>query len=300
MPVRSPNRIHDKDFFFKYTSAEVARKVLETNSIRWSGPALFNDKLDIATGVKFPYGMAELQQAVGEAAILAVNGELETKDPKLLWLRNQVTTMAPERREAFYAEVRRLYREDTPKNAVLTAFDTNWRELRPRLRILCLSEVPDSTTMWAYYADNYKGVVLGLCALDISDSSLLRAKPVIYSDDPPALPTKEALAAHLISKDAPPWEDWFRDHHYLKTTNWSHEREWRVVTYARDGEEGAFSTWPFHPAELAFVILGPDMSPEDRQTISAITLEKYPAAQLLEAKVDDGARRILVREVQTS
>ena len=55
-----------------------------------------------------------------------------------------------------------------------------WREIVPTLRILCLSELNDVTSMWWHYADKNKGVVLELESVDEIDSCFLMARPVTY------------------------------------------------------------------------------------------------------------------------
>lgn len=63
--------------------------------------------------------------------------------------------------------------------------------------------------MWAYYANNGKGVCLGF---DIKSDDLLKnnCRKVQYSN-------------HFVL-DAPGF-----DHYFRKSEQWSHEQEWRVV-----------------------------------------------------------------------
>ena len=42
----SPNRRHDRRFFYKYVAACTARIVLASRKLRWSSPVLFNDPFD--------------------------------------------------------------------------------------------------------------------------------------------------------------------------------------------------------------------------------------------------------------
>lgn len=67
-----------------------------------------------------------------------------------------------------------------------------WREIVPRFRILCLSELNDVTSMWNHYADEYRGVVLEFEAVDQLDSVFLVARLVTYQDVPPAIEIKKS------------------------------------------------------------------------------------------------------------
>ena len=46
---------HSKTRFFKYTSSPTAIKILETATVRYSSPLLFNDPFDIQSGLHFDF-----------------------------------------------------------------------------------------------------------------------------------------------------------------------------------------------------------------------------------------------------
>jgi len=39
-------RYHDRDYFFKYVTKEVAKLIIKNHALRWSCPVDFNDPLD--------------------------------------------------------------------------------------------------------------------------------------------------------------------------------------------------------------------------------------------------------------
>jgi hypothetical protein len=49
------HRKHDRDHFFKYTSATTAVKILESSAVRYSSPILFNDPFDVQSGLHFDF-----------------------------------------------------------------------------------------------------------------------------------------------------------------------------------------------------------------------------------------------------
>jgi hypothetical protein len=51
--MRSPNRTHDRQKFYKYVSAATAKEVLATRTLRWSSPMLFNDAFDVPRELSF-------------------------------------------------------------------------------------------------------------------------------------------------------------------------------------------------------------------------------------------------------
>ena len=140
-----------------------------------------------------------------------------------------------------------------------------WRELVPLLRVLCLSEGNDVTAMWNHYADRYAGAVFQFEAVDQIDSVFLLARPVIYQDAPPAIASKENWARCLWEIGPLTFQDLITEYQYVKTTDWSYEREWRLSTIGLGAEH--FSDYGFQPRELTGVFLGPQCSESDEQEI---------------------------------
>ena len=100
------------------------------------------------------------------------------------------------------------------------------------VKVSCFSERKDSLLMWAYYAKNYTGVCLEFDAK--SDPMLNKfCSKVQYS--------------HTIFCDENP-ESKFDDNYFIKSYEWSHEQEWRLVTAT---EEEYFPT-----KSLRSIVLG--------------------------------------------
>jgi hypothetical protein len=84
--VRSPNRRHDRQYFYKYVSAETAKKVLTTRKLRWSSRILFDDAFDVTQELRLNFGVAELTAALVEemADLIATGGPVgDTGHPGL-------------------------------------------------------------------------------------------------------------------------------------------------------------------------------------------------------------------------
>lgn len=45
--MRSPNRRHDLPLLHKYATASTAKAILQSSTLRWSSPLLFNDPFDV-------------------------------------------------------------------------------------------------------------------------------------------------------------------------------------------------------------------------------------------------------------
>lgn len=77
----------------------------------------------------------------------------------------------------------------------------------------CFTTDPLSELMWAFYADNYKGVCL---EFDFSKTTDLKEKinKVVYSNTPPEISSIDDLVHTLLTKKE----------------IWSFEKEWRIIS----------------------------------------------------------------------
>jgi hypothetical protein len=62
--MRSPNRRHDRESFFKYMSAAMAAIVLQNRTLRWSSPVLFNAPFDVPWELFFGLSPEDIAQAL--------------------------------------------------------------------------------------------------------------------------------------------------------------------------------------------------------------------------------------------
>ena len=140
----------------------------------------------------------------------------------------------------------------------------------PTLRILCLSEVPDSPLMWAHSASNGTGIALRFAALDEIDSVLRLAQRISCQAERPSLPGCDVLARAMVMGEDVDWHDFLREYYYSKSSEWQYEKELRVITYDTSGSGAQYSDIRFHPRDLTGVILGPRMSDDDEREIRSL------------------------------
>jgi len=270
-PSPAPARRHDRQYFYKYTNAQVAQLILENRSIRWSSPLRFNDAFDVGRVIDFGYDANELMSAVrhGVADII----EAGAQDPPFAYepvreLLASARQFAAEGRLSL-AHSAALLRDDAEATAALqfTYYQGQWDLFVPLFRILCLTTLPDSPQMWAYYGDNSHGVVFELEALSEFPNPLLEMRPVTYQDDPPRLLTKDEFARHMIGLTQVDLGEMFAEYEYTKARNWQHESEWRLVNIAADGDSETYSDAAFDPRLLRRVIFGTLCADADRRAI---------------------------------
>lgn len=74
----------------------------------------------------------------------------------------------------------------------------------------------------------------------------------------------------MLGQSESTYRDLFTEYLYMKTTAWAYEKEWRIVSGHRPGENELFSDYDFHPRELTGVYFGPKCPAEDRGDIQAL------------------------------
>jgi len=139
------------------------------------------------------------------------------------------------------------------------AFD-NWG-------IFCLSACKDELLMWSYYANGHRGVCLGFAHRPARPFG--PACPVVYSSE---LPQVNYFAADH--------EELARANFLTKALPWRHESEWRVI----DRRRGR-GIRKFPPESLFEVIIGSQMTKEDRKDIMSWIETRSCKPSLFEARV---------------
>ncbi len=296
---RSPNRLHERRYFYKYVDAAVAKIILRSRKLRWSSPTLFNDPFDVPRRLTFDCSPRELQQALAEelARLIETAAPIPPNAPAMLrlLLETLLQTGDSPGRQAVVHDLRTEALKHIPEPMVgFSEFQAHWDQRIPTMRVLCVSECADSAPMWAHYADRHRGVVLELEALDSVDGALLIAKPVIYQSAPPRLPSKEEWVKSLTGQARIDLSNFFTQYQLVKASQWAYEREWRVVSDGRLGESGLFSDYPFAREELNRVILGAQCSEQDEREIASLVSGHFPGVKVTRARWDHDARRIAV------
>ena len=297
----SPNRSHDRRFFYKYMPAETARIVLANRTLRWSSPVLFNDPFDIHPDTLHFDGV-ELQQALMEeiSSLLRNPDNTVVPDPRLEYMLDVARQSTPEHREAM-AAVTKEYKPfvPDPANDSLQKLKQVWSDMVSNMRVLCFSEVNDLTAMWAHYAANATGVVLQFEAVDGLDSAFLVARPVAYDDSPLAITRAREWARLMIR--SPNWQNdmsFFDNYEHTKTTEWKAEKEWRISSMRRRVETGKCSDYPFNVRELNAVYFGWKCTKDHRAEITCLLSHGLDHVKMFSTYPDSRSRRYVFKEMR--
>jgi len=286
--VRSPNRRHDREMFYKYVSAATAKAILRTRTLRWSSPTCFNDPFDVPRELSF--GLTPKQ--IVEACAQHMSDLIESPPRDTSELLPQIRLILEAVRSGVSAELKgELLQglklsaaEQNPTGESMDAMRAKWRAELDDFRILCLTESPSHMAMWYHYADRYRGVALGFRCVDALDSAWLTARPMVYAAEKPEVYTAIGWARLLALRTDVAVRRLLDISTYTKAADWSYEHEWRVLSFKRPADTGSFTDYGFNPPELAEVYVGPLIGPDDEREVKKL-VATYPEAQALRASV---------------
>jgi hypothetical protein len=246
--------------FFKYMTARVAKIVLINHTLRWSSPLLFDDPFDVLRNFNLGFDIEEIIQPVVNEVIKLIyrrvtSGTHSTPFVEKNWKRLQKLNSA-QRNIILSSRLPKFIRHVIKRNNDNSK--KQWTKFIPEFRILCLSEVYDNLCMWSLYSDSHKGAVIELQCIDEFDCKW-EAKPVTYQNSPPILATKQEYIKHVTGQNLLNVDQWsfYEPCVLTKTTDWTYQKEWRVVSFYSPGESGHYSDYSFRPREVRSVYLYP-------------------------------------------
>jgi hypothetical protein len=294
-------KTHDREFFYKYTSAHRGLDVLTNLTVWWCSPLLFNDPFDTHFSLNYGFPLdafadamaSRVQQLVqsDEPLSPAANPTLATSVLlcRLLRKHGHADKVFSGLKEALQTGA-----DDVKQSLHLVA--EGWREWLRSMRVFCVSEVHDDLLMWAHYADCHRGVVIKLRCLREKDTALCAARPIQYQADIPVLArTVEEWVAHVCGDHRLDFDDIFGRLAFTKSEHWVYEKEWRCWIgngVPSKAPEPLAEPNLLFAEEIAAVYLGCRMGDDQREAITRLVRERFGAAKLFQARTSTSAFRL--------
>jgi hypothetical protein len=279
---------HDKDFFYKYMSAETASRTLDSLELRWSAPSTFNDPFDVQMDLRFDFDRATLGRRIVEEVDRVVFSDQEpTGDdahPVFLGLKECWRNRAQFDREDMRRQAEILCSAlDNQQHTVRDEAQRIFRGFLDRVRVLCVSEVADNLLMWAHYAELHRGAVLRFRCLPDINSTVCWAWQVSYSTDLPTFADLNRWVRELSGQEKREPEAIARKYLLTKSVDWAYEKEWRVFG-KQDGADDGYVYRSILPEELDAVYLGCRMGSEIQSEIARRLTGRLAHVKLYKAR----------------
>lgn len=279
------------EVFYKYMSARTARIVLESSSLRWSSPLSFNDLSEFQRMPRFAPTIAEGLRQFPHLLLDIVAGTVEIDEeplPPPSQLLLSILRRMPTSRSTVEEMTAALSAEiaDADNQAELALREFTLGLDLEAVRILCVTVAPDNEAMWANYAENHSGCVLGFRHIRTHDTPLLAAKKVNYSEDAPVVGSgldlllygnTEALSSKTVQAIC-----------FTKKAPWAYEQEWRAMTYRATPKNSTFSDFQFYGDELESITFGPRIDKIIVEELKALTRNKFRSCMMHKFEVKEG------------
>ena len=267
------------EIFYKYTSANTTKIILETGKLRWSSPLLFNDLNEFKRMPEF-FPSVEEDWEKFIRTLIDIDCEPEKHDlskfsDRILFILSTISLLKniTQSKEEIYQDlsISIPIRQDEITGSLRSI--VNQLDLETA-RVLCLTTEFDNEVMWAHYAESHTGCVLGFRKTSNLENPLQEAREINYTKQPASIGT--GLGFLLYGNNYELRKKTTNAIFFSKSSGWAYENEWRVLTW-RPNEKGCkFGDYVFYPEELESVTFGSRISSYFKSEITRIISNKYP------------------------
>jgi hypothetical protein len=178
------------------------------------------------------------------------------------------------------------------------AFNQFYQEVNQKIiefakedRIFCLSEAHDNLLMWAHYTNDHTGVVIRFQCIPELNTATCAAKPVIYSNKLPLLTIEDFFKGEKFVK-----EYILNDMLLIKSLDWEHEREWRLILKQQDKTKD-FDLRGVFEKEIDAIFLGCRMDVNNKKILLDIVKNKRMNIKVFESFKDIREFKLNFREL---
>lgn len=288
--------------FFKYVSPESAIASMESGTMRWSSPRLFNDPFDFPVSMDFMFTGEELAEALTDELVKMAYGPDEPiGDPNNEFIRASLLNRRLKNRPT--AEEFRVFMSEANAESVRRFQDGQIQrrrflsEFRNQFAVFCVSAKRDDLLMWAHYSKDHTGCVFQFRCLPEFDRPLCAAQKVDYVEKYPLIGSLDEYVKHLTGQSEIDYDNLFEIFAFTKSQHWAYEDEWRCVSQLRDHKVG-FDYEPFIPEEFEAVYIGHRASQEHRDSICNLLRERYPNTSAFSSGVNIQDYSMVFREIR--
>jgi Protein of unknown function (DUF2971) len=277
---------------YKYVSSSTLLRILETRKVYCGRISTFNDPFegqvfqkdeDLFSSDKF---IDELCRQVVEMDAFGEQATLDNSKPF-----NPITAFVALYQHKAFGDMSQsrflgIFREYLGSRVLLSE-PSDWAcrvhgRLADYIHAFCLTTNRESLLMWAHYAENHKGAILGFEVAEVK-SFLSEARPVIYSEGFPKSQKLEEIARLNLGRSLD-MHKWMAATFLTKSVEWSYEAEWRVLV-RYDLLDNTHLVW-FPPQALREIVLGCRHSQDTYEQVVRIATADMQHLQVYVADID--------------
>ena len=290
-------RYHDRDYFFKYVTKEVAKLIVKDHTLRWSCPVDFNDPFDH----RFAFFDEGHIESLFELLVKRLETYVWERDDiqfdkthpfgQILSQFKQNKAIIP--RQAFLANAETIrHRMIQSGKRALADFNEETRRAQLQTRVLCLAGENSNLLMWSHYTASHTGAVIKLNAIDELDVPFLVAKKVRYSSEYPLLVTKEEWIDHALCIKRIDFGKREGALLLVKGEAWRYENEWRISITDESYPLGGVIDFKEPSQVFGAIYLGCRMPQKDKKEIMDLATQNLPNMEIWQALQGQKAYKI--------
>ncbi len=287
---------HLPETLVKYCTADTAKKILSSQSLRWSAPHLFSDPFEPNHDTPLPFDPHTLLDAsIKTATALIFAKEVPRGQTPLVtairrW-RDEERFASPEEAEDVLKEL--LSQVVDQRQSAIDQMMMDWRQFTRSLRICCFSARPDNIAAWRQYAAQHRGIAIRFQSGEFT--ALPKPQQVSYRGARPEVTTLREQLALIINNENIVPQAHFYDKFTTKPSVDSALQEWRCFhkkaqAPAADHSDGSagFDDIQFERSEINSIYFGIYTDIKTKRDVYDMVKEHYSQAKIFQAKTIPG------------
>jgi Protein of unknown function (DUF2971) len=292
--VRVP--AHSPEYLIKFCPADTGKLILDSRSLRWSAPHLFQDPFELTHESQLNFDPQILLQAaikMSSAMIFAKDdpkGNTPLVNAIRRW-RDEERFASPE--EAYDVLKELLSQVVDHRLTVIEQMMTDWRKYARTQRICSFSSKADNLSAWQHYANQHQGIAIRFQTGEYT--SLPHPEKVLYKGARPEISTLRNEMSVVMAGARFVAQDHFEEKFVNKAPFSAHEEEWRCFHRTKEDVGGPgtpdtqwYSDMQFERSEVNAIYFGAFTSTETKRELLEVIKENYRQAKVFQAKVVPG------------
>lgn len=264
---------HDKQYFYKYVSAETALLILQNKKVKYSSPLTFNDPFDVQTKMNYNFKLKDLMSYLSAKFGNGIKPFIDKFKDK-------------------HKEI------------------NEWWSLEVKdSRVFCVAEDNDNLLMWAHYAKDHHGAVIKFECLPAIDNTLCVARKVDYVEFPPVIASLDEYMKSLEGEHELDYDSLYFKLFTSKSNHWKHEKEWRVFIPSVENPPAILSEifkehdsmsnlMNINPKEIHSIYLGCKMEGNIQKDIENNLVDGFSHVQIYKSKKDETEYKLNFEQIR--
>ena len=287
MSPSSPSKL------IKFCDLNTALKILNSQSLRWSAPHLYNDPFELNHQTDTDFTAQQLLQSITQEAMAVLFGGAQTTGNNELvqaLKRWQYEGRFDNEQEAEGVLKQLILPIAQQQQKAVNQYLQDWQQYAKNIRICCFSDNPKNIPCWQRFADNHQGIAL---AFDRAEATINQAQAVSYAEQPISATSLKEQVDIAFGRSTHPDKNAFVTLLLHKPYIERGEKEWRCFelenSEALSDEQLWYKAKPFKVEHLTAIYFGLNTSDSDKTMLKNLVAKAYPHCRIYQAELPNNS-----------